>query len=75
MGPVQGKWVWTSERERVGGISLVVQWLRHCAPNAGGMGSIPDQGTGFHRPQLRVCMPELKIPHATTKIKDPVCCN
>ena len=27
------------------GTSLVVQWLRLCAPNAGGMGSIPGQGT------------------------------
>jgi len=33
--------------------SLVVQWLRCVAPNAGGLGSIPDQGT--------------KIPHAATK--------
>ena len=32
------------------GTSLVVQWLRLCAPNAGDMGSIPGQGT--------------KIPHA-----------
>ena len=31
--------------------SLVVQWLRLCAPIAGGPGSIPGQGT--------------KIPHAT----------
>ena len=23
--------------------------------------------------QLRVCMPQLKIPHAATKIKDPRC--
>ena len=27
------------------GTSLVVQWLRLCAPNAGGTGSIPGQGT------------------------------
>ena len=33
------------------GTSLVVQWLRLLAPNAGGMGPIPGQGT--------------KIPHAT----------
>ena len=32
------------------GTSLVVQWLRFCASEAGGIGSIPDQGT--------------KIPHA-----------
>ena len=29
----------------LGGISLVVQWLRLHAPNAGGPGSIPGQGT------------------------------
>ncbi|TEA31623.1 hypothetical protein DBR06_SOUSAS7710062, partial [Sousa chinensis] len=46
--------------------SLVVQWLRLCAPNAGGPGSIPSQGT-------RSCMPQLKIPHTTTK--DATCCN
>ena len=29
------------------------QWLSHCAPNAGGMGSIPGGGTISHIPQLR----------------------
>ena len=38
-----------------GGTSLVVQWLRLCAPNAGGLGSIPGWGT-------RPCMPQLKDP-------------
>ena len=38
------------------GTPLVVQWLRLCAPNAGGLGSIPDEGTRSHRPQLGVCM-------------------
>ena len=33
--------------------SLVVQWLKLHAPNAGGSGSIPGQGTGSHVPQLR----------------------
>ena len=42
------------------GISLVVQWLRFCAPNAGGPGSIPRQGTRSHVLQL-------KIPHSATK--------
>ena len=27
------------------GTSLAVQWLKHRAPTAGGMGSIPAQGT------------------------------
>ena len=42
------------------GTSLVVQWLRLHAPNAGGPGSIPGQGT-------RSLMPQLKIPHASKK--------
>ena len=35
---------------------LVVQWLRLCAPHAGGMRSIPDQGT--------------KIPHAARRCQE-----
>ena len=42
---------------QIPGASLVVQWLRFCAPSAGGMGSIPGQGT--------------KIPHAAAKKKPP----
>ena len=50
------------------GTSLVVQWLRLCAPNAGGPGLIPGQGTISHIPQLRVRMLQLKkIPHAAIK--------
>ncbi|TEA33049.1 hypothetical protein DBR06_SOUSAS46710003, partial [Sousa chinensis] len=40
--------------------SLVAQWLRRRAPDAGGPGSTPGQGTRSHMPQLRVCMPQLK---------------
>ena len=43
------------------GTSLVVQWLRLCAPNAGGLGSIPGQGTKFHMLQLRVHMPQPRL--------------
>ena len=57
------------------GHSLVGQWLRLCAPNAGGLGSIPGQGTRSHMPQLRVYTPQLKIPQATTKDKDLACPN
>ena len=39
---------------------MAVQWLRLLAPSAGGPGSILGQGTRSH-------MPQLKIPHATTK--------
>ena len=50
----------------LGGTSLVVQWLRFHAPNAG-PSSIPGQGTRSHMPQLRVPMPQPKIPHVATK--------
>ena len=50
------------------GISLAVQWLRLCAPNAGGLGSIPGRGTTSHMLQLRVWMLQLKIPHMAAKI-------
>ena len=50
------------------GTSLVVQWLRLSAPNAGGLGSIPDQGT-------RSRMPQLKILPAVTKIEGAMCHN
>ncbi|TEA38410.1 hypothetical protein DBR06_SOUSAS110291, partial [Sousa chinensis] len=47
--------------------SLAVQWIGLHAPNAGGPGSIPGQGTRFHM-------------HATTKssratTKEPTSCN
>ena len=42
------------------GTSLVVQWLRFQAPNAGGLGLIPGQATRSHILQL-------KILHAVTK--------
>ena len=64
----------TSEGERVGSellsdfrTSLVVQWLRHHAPNAGDMGSIPGQGTIAHMPQLSFHTLQLKMPHGTTR--------
>ena len=56
------------------GTSLVVQWLRLCS-NAGGLGSIPSQGTRSHVLQPRIHMPQLKILHATTNVKDPTCHN
>ena len=45
------------------GTSLVVQWLRLCAPKAGDSDSVPGQGTRFH-------MLQLKIPHTTMMIED-----
>ena len=35
-------------------ISLVVEWLRLCAPNAGDPGLLPGQGTRSHMLQLKV---------------------
>ena len=32
----------------------VIQWLRLHTPNAGGLGSIPSQGTRFHMPHPRI---------------------
>ena len=57
------------------GTSLVVQWLRLHAPNAGGLGSIPVWGARYRSLQLRVHMPQLKIVHAAMQIQDPECCN
>ena len=51
------------------GTSLVVQWIRLHAPNAGGLGSIPGWGTRSRMPQLRVCMLLLKIPPAATETR------
>ncbi|TEA26021.1 hypothetical protein DBR06_SOUSAS3210075, partial [Sousa chinensis] len=49
------------------GTSLVVQWLRLHAPIAGGLGSIPGQGT---RSRMHAAT---KSSHAATK--DPTSCN
>ena len=49
------------------GASLVVQWLRLCAPNAGGPGLIPGKETRSRMPQLRVHMPQLRSAQVATK--------
>ena len=49
------------------GTSLVVQWVRLRAPNAGGLGVIPGQGTRSHVLQLGVCILQVKMLHAATK--------
>ena len=56
------------------GTSLVVQWIRLCAPNAEGPGSIPGKVT---RPHMHAAT---KSMHAATKslhakTKEPTCCN
>ena len=53
--------------KNISGTSLVVYWLRLRAPQAGGLGSIPGQGTRSHIPQLRNPHTQLKILHAATK--------
>ena len=40
-------------RKKAAGTSLVVQWLRLWAPNAGGPNSVPGQETRSYVPQLR----------------------
>ena len=64
-------WVFESVHSCSPETSLVVQCLRFHALSTGGPGSIPDQGTRAHMPQLRVRMPQLKISCAATKIEDP----
>ena len=39
------------------GTSLVVQWLRFCASNAGSLGLIPSQRIRPRLPQLKICVP------------------
>ena len=57
----------------------MAQWLRLCAPNAGGPGSIPGWGTRSHmHAATKSSHATMKIPHATMKIphvatKDPAC--
>ena len=47
----------------------MVQWLSLHVPNTRGMGWIPGQGTSSHRPQLRICKPQLKPSEAQKKRK------
>ena len=60
--------LWSMRSQRVGhDLANEQQKIRLHAPNAGSPGSIPVQGTSSHRPQLRVCMLQPKIPRAATK--------
>ena len=63
----------TEQQQQKGGPA--VKCRRFYDPNSGSPGSTPGQGTRSHMPQLRACMPQLKISHAATKIKDPACHN
>ena len=39
----------------------MVQWLRLCIPNAGGLGSIPGQGTRRHKVQVKAAQSRLTL--------------
>ena len=54
------------------GTSLVVQWQRLCAPNAGAPGSIPDQRARSHTPQLT---PDSQISKWSSIWSHPVTAN
>ena len=41
--------------------------VRTLLSSAVGLSLISGQGTGSHMPQQRVCMPQLKVPHAAPK--------
>ena len=69
----ESKWVFITSGLQVWGTSLVVQWLRVHAPNARSLASTPGGGTRTHKPQLRVCMLQLKILHISMKIEAPMC--
>ena len=55
------------EKKPVCGTSLVVQWVRCRASNAGGPGSIPGQGTRSHMPVATKKSARLN--------EDPACLN
>ena len=57
MGPESNDWILI---RRGRGTTLVVQWLRLHAAKAGGLDSIPGQGTRSHILKLRVRMPQLE---------------
>ena len=54
---------------------MVAQWLRLCAPNARGLGSIPGQGTRSHmhaatqspHAAMKILQSATRFPHAATK--------
>ena len=57
------------KKEGNSGTSLVVQWVRLCAPNAGAPGSIPGQGTRFcMHATTKSSRAATKSPHAAMKI-------
>ena len=60
-------WLGLSLRKQWVETSLVVQWLRLCTFNAGGLGSIPGQGTRFHMHNYRCHVLQEGLASSTTK--------
>ena len=60
--------MWGIRKGFLSGTYLVVQWLRLLTLNAGGLGSIPGQGTRSYMLQLRVHMLQPKILQAAAKM-------
>ena len=56
------------------GTSLVAQWLRLRAPNAGGLGLIPGRGTGPHMHATTKSLPAT-TKEATCHTKELASCN
>ena len=52
--------IFLNSKNTTWGPSLVVQWLRLSATNAGGLGLIPGQETRSHMPKLRPGTAKLK---------------
>ena len=59
------------------GTSLVTQWLRLQAANAGGLGSIPGQEARSHVPQLKIpcAAPKTQCSHINMKKEYILCSN
>ena len=53
----------------------MVQWLILHAPNSGGPGSIPGQGTRFYMPQLKTPRAAMKTENLVCRNKDPAQSN
>ena len=66
---MQMKWAWLCLNKTLFiGTSLVVQWVRLHAPNAGGFGSIPGHGTrSCTHATAKSLHATTKSPHATIK--------
>ena len=67
MGDTTAKWITSNQTPSFQGLP----WWSQEDSAFLHAGLIPAWGTRSHMPQLRALMPQLKIPSAATKIKDP----